>query len=474
MTTAAYTDRDVDVNGLKLHYQEWGDPSNPTILMVHGFGVSGHMFDEFAARVSERFHLVALDQRGHGDSDWSAEGDYSRAAFVGDLEGFRQALELDSFILMGHSMGGLNAVNYATEYPAPVKALILVDVGPEAAKEGVDNIVRFTRGPDELDFDEFVEMAHRFNPRRSIENIRERMRHRLRPTNNGKWTWKFDRRFRDDRDALKVGSELSNDETWALFRSVRVPTLIVRGAESDVLTQEVAERTANEMPLAALVVVPEAGHSVPGDNPDDFASVVTRFLDDLEQARFEPAVNGQAGAPISELVRENEESQQRRPGIGTLIAVGVGAALAAGGVAYTVSRVRKKRRQRMAERLRVEQLHVPSRDELDAAQERMTALAGDLAAAGRENARRARQLASEVDIDDALGQARSTARSAGARSRDVVQSVDRRKLRREGKQVARRSRNIALASAVGVLGLLSRPLKRKRRRRGRGLLAWRS
>ncbi|MCA9844456.1 MAG: alpha/beta hydrolase, partial [Dehalococcoidia bacterium] len=192
VTATSYQEKTASVGSLTLNYQEWGESTGPAVLMLHGFGVSGHMFDEFAERAAGKFRLIALDQRGHGDSDWSEDGDYSREAFVSDVEGFRQALGLDSFILVGHSMGGLNAVAYTAQHPSRVRALVLVDVGPESAREGVENIVRFTRGPDMLEFDEFVEMAHRFNPRRSLENIRDRMRHRLKEAENGKWTWKFD------------------------------------------------------------------------------------------------------------------------------------------------------------------------------------------------------------------------------------------------------------------------------------------
>ena len=92
MSVAHYIDRDTVIDGLKLHYQEWGDPASPPILMIHGFGVSGHMFDEFADRMQATHRLIALDQRGHGDSDWAPTGDYSRSAFVGDIESFRQSL----------------------------------------------------------------------------------------------------------------------------------------------------------------------------------------------------------------------------------------------------------------------------------------------------------------------------------------------------------------------------------------------
>src|SRR6185437_5190715 len=207
----------------------------------------------------------------------------------------------------------LNAVSYTVSHGGHVRALILVDVGPESAKEGVDNIVRFTRGPDELEFEEFVEMAHRFNPRRTMENIRERMRHRLKQMDNGKYTWKFDARFRQQDNGLRIGSQLSNDETWQLFRQVAVPTLLVRGGESDVLSQEVAERATREMQRTQLVVVPGAGHSVPGDNPADFTDAVKDFLNAIEERQFQPAASTEP-PPLTQLMEEHAAASRRGPG----------------------------------------------------------------------------------------------------------------------------------------------------------------
>lgn len=468
MTVASYLERQVAVGDLKLHYQEWGDPARPTILMVHGFGVSGHMFDEFADRAQSRFHLIALDQRGHGDSDWASDGDYSRDAFVNDIEGFRQALGLESFTLVGHSMGGLNSVAYAVKHPERVKALVLVDVGPESAKEGVDNIVRFTRGPDELDFDEFVEMAHRFNPRRSLENIRERMRHRLKPTENGKWTWKFDSRFRNDRDSLRVGSEMSNDETWALFRNVTVPTLLVRGAESDVLPQEVAERAANEMQRAELVVVPGAGHSVPGDNPDDFSAVTIRFIDELDQ-QGAPAAAESAPPPIEELVRENETRRRGSPG--TLLLLAGGAALAAIGAGFlftSLRRKRKKQRRRDAIAAKARQAAPPV--DLASVQTRLTGLAAELAEIGKASASRARALAAEPHVESALEQARVAVHDVADKGRAAAHNVDGQRVKRGGKWVVDHTAPVAKSRANAV----ARAKKKRGQRRtpAQRLVAW--
>lgn len=467
---STYTDRQVTVGNLNLHYQEWGDSANPAMLLIHGFGVSGHMFDEFAERARERYHLIALDQRGHGDSDWAEDGDYSREAFVVDIEGFRKALGLERFILVGHSMGGLNAVSYTVAHPQNVRALVLVDVGPEAAAEGVDNIVRFTRGPDELDFDEFVEMAHRFNPRRSLDNIRDRMRHRLKPTDNGKWTWKFDKRFRSNRDELKIGSELSNDDTWKLFREVAVPCLLVRGAESDVLTQEVAERAAREMQRTELVVVPGAGHSVPGDNPDDFTSVVLSFVDQLESG--DAAVNAtEAAQPISDLVRTTHATR-RRPGVGTLVVVAAGAFLATLGVGMLVKRRKDKKRRESkarAARARATRAAQAVPVDFDATQARLTQLASDLAALGKTGAERARELAQDPHVTGALAQAKTIASEAGQRGVEAARNVDTTKARKRGAGFARQTRHLLGTGATLLAGRA-----RGTRKRSKGRRRWRS
>jgi pimeloyl-ACP methyl ester carboxylesterase len=475
MSTTAYTDHNVTVGKLTLHYQEWGDPAGEPLLMLHGFGVSGHMFDEFADRLKGRYRLLALDQRGHGDSSWAEDGDYSREAFVADVEGFRQALGLESFILMGHSMGGLNAVAYANAYPERVRSLILVDVGPEAAREGVDNIVRFTRGPDELDFDEFVEMAHRFNPRRTIENIRERMRHRLKPLDNGKWTWKFDSRFRQQDGLLKIGSDLTNDQVWALFRAVSCPVLLVRGAESDVLTQEVAERCVREMRRARLVVVPGAGHSVPGDNPDAFTEAVQTFLDDVAAGKFEPAVEA-SPPPLADLVTEQDRAEhRRRRGGGLVLMLLAGGALAVGAALFAGRRRKQRRTAQPARRPRVAEVasvarHVPA--DLALARARAAALADELGVASRRGAGRARALLSEADLERARASAAAVLAALGDVSK-AAPSVAAAK----GKQVAkraRRRRRRGLGAALSLAGFGARLLlRRQKKHRGGALAVWR-
>ena len=352
MVTTSYLERDVPANGLKLHYQEWGSPSAPPVIMLHGFGVSGHMFDEFAERMQDRYHLIALDQRGHGDSDWAADGDYTRQSFVDDLEAFREALDIERFVLIGHSMGGLNAVAYTNTHPQRVRALILVDVGPESAKEGVDNIVRFTRGPDELEFEEFVELAHRFNQRRTIENIRERMSHRLKPLESGKYTWKFDNRFRQQDSGLRIGSELSNDESWNLFRGVVAPTLLVRGAESDVLSPGCRRpgdpRNAAHASRRGARRRPQRPWRQPGRLHGRRRGVPA----DLDRGAFAPVSAAEPPPLLDQLMEEHAAARKRGLPLGSLVIAGIGVVLALAGTGYVLKRRNDQKKRKVSARAR--------------------------------------------------------------------------------------------------------------------------
>lgn len=477
MVTAGYLEKTVTVDGLKLAYQEWGNPSAPPVVMLHGFGVSGHMFDEFAERMQDRYRLLALDQRGHGDSDWSEAGDYTRDAFIADVEGFRKALGLEKFHLVGHSMGGLNSVAYTNAHPDRVRTLVLVDVGPEAAKQGVDNIMRFTRGPDELEFEEFVEMAHRFNQRRTIENIRERMRHRLKQSESGKWTWKFDKRFRDPESGLKIGSGLSNDESWQLFRNIAVPTLIVRGGESDVLTPAVAERCAQEMQRARLVVVPGAGHSVPGDSPDAFTEAVREFLADVERGQFEPAAA--EAPPLERLVEEHTAATRRGPSMVTLVAAGVGAAFALAGAGYLLKRASDNRKKQKTVRGRAASAaqHLPvATGDVDLARERAAEVVARLGAVGASSARRARRSAQEVDLTrarvaahEALALLSASTHEAPGVVKGAVERVDTGAVKKRGQSAV--SRGVHAGSLA--LRLANQLAHRKQKPRHR-VMRWRN
>lgn len=168
----------------------------------------------------------------------------------------------------------------AARAPDLVRALVVVDIAPEVQRRGVDNIRNFVAATDALDhFEDFVTRAHAFNPRRALDNIRERLRHNLQQLPSGRWTWKYDAALRNP---ARVGEGMG--DLWQQVGAIRCPVLIVRGGESDILTPEVAARFGGIVG-AEVRTVPGAGHSVMGDNPAGFLAAVEPFLAGLPPAQ---------------------------------------------------------------------------------------------------------------------------------------------------------------------------------------------
>ena len=235
---ADFTDKEVVVGGIKLHYLDWGNPSKPPMLLLHGGAQTAHSWDEFSRSMRGDYHVIALEQRGHGDSTWAPDGDYSRKAHLKDISGFVDTLKLDKFVLVGLSMGGMNAIVYSGTYPKKVDRLVIVDIGPETMKQGREHIRQFQSETEQLDsMEEFVQRAHKFNPRRPIEQLRERLQWNLKQLPNGKWTWKYDNSFRNHEET-PAGLEARSAELWGYVKEIKAPTLLVKGAQSDVLSME--------------------------------------------------------------------------------------------------------------------------------------------------------------------------------------------------------------------------------------------
>ncbi|MFQ5666921.1 MAG: alpha/beta fold hydrolase [Candidatus Binatia bacterium] len=269
-------DHQVTARGLRFHYVEWGMAPAPPLVCLHGITQTAHSWDEVAAALAAEYRVLSLDQRGHGDSDWASDGDYTRQTQAADLDAIADVLGLARFVLAGMSMGGINAITFTARHPERVTALIIVDVSPEVQAHGVEHIRRFIQASDELDdFEEFVQRAHQFNPRRSLDNIRSRLSYNLKQLPNGKWTWKYDKALRSPDRGFQASALLN---LWDDVRAIHCPTLIIKGGESDILSAESAAKLRAAIPGSCLTVVPNAGHSVMGDNPHGFVAAVRDFL----------------------------------------------------------------------------------------------------------------------------------------------------------------------------------------------------
>ncbi|MDP6550173.1 MAG: alpha/beta hydrolase [Dehalococcoidia bacterium] len=271
-------DKTVAANGLNLHYLDWGAAGKPTLLLLHGLRGHARSWDDVSTALCQDFHVLALDQRGRGESGWAPDGDYSTDAFVSDLTGFCDALALDSFILVGHSMGGRNGMAFTSRYPERVTKLIVVDIGPVIDPRGAKRITQeITELPEEFDsFEDVVEYMSQQNRFASDAVLLRRLQYSTMELLNGKIGWRFDRAVREQR---RNGTSAPSIDLWPALPKITCPTLVVRGGETDLLGADVARQMVETIPDARLVEVPLAGHMVFEDNPGGFLAAVGSFLE---------------------------------------------------------------------------------------------------------------------------------------------------------------------------------------------------
>jgi esterase len=262
------------LNGLRFHYREWGAEAAPPLVLLHGYTSHARTWDTFARALADRCRVFALDQRGHGESGWT--DDYATERMVEDLAAFAGALRLDRFDLLGLSMGGRVAYGYAARHTESIRRLVIVDIGPELVASGSERIRRGVQANDVFDSPEAAYAAAREGNRRAPEDeLRRRVLNNLMLRDDGRWTYRYDTALRDP---ARLRPQADPAEGWAALARIAAPTLLVRGAESDLLSPETARRMVETMPDCRLVTVPDAGHSVPLDNPQGFIAAVRPFL----------------------------------------------------------------------------------------------------------------------------------------------------------------------------------------------------
>jgi pimeloyl-ACP methyl ester carboxylesterase len=258
-------------DGLNLHYLDWGKPGATPILLLHGLGSNAHYWDYFALSFCDRYHVIALDQRGHGESNWAER--YGPRDYVHDLEDFVTSIGLTDFVLVGHSLGGINGILYATHRPDHVLKLAVVDIGPEIDPVGAERMLaEMASEPDAFDsIEEVMARIRQLQPRYSMDFIEHQARHATRATDDGVLVYKCDPALRQNR----MGSP---EWLWEYLPEVLCATLVLRGVESDVFSMDTAKQMTDALGSAVLTHIDQAGHSVPGDNPEAFALALQEFL----------------------------------------------------------------------------------------------------------------------------------------------------------------------------------------------------
>ncbi len=273
------TDRFCIVDGLRLHYLDWGTEGKPPMVLLHGFAVTAHAWDFFSLTARTDFHVYALDHRGHGESEWAPDGDYRRERHAADLVTFVHALGISSLVLVGHSLGGSVALLAATQMPERLQALVIVDstFGP---RHGASAIQQFTQGPDIFpSLDAFADYAARLNPRRTKDGLLRTLQYNTRQLPDGQWTWKYDKKLRDsERPRLPPDFQAM----WSALTTLPCPILYVRAGEGSHLADEFVPALESLAPRVRIVTVPNAAHSVMGDNPVTFEREVRGFFRDAD------------------------------------------------------------------------------------------------------------------------------------------------------------------------------------------------
>jgi pimeloyl-ACP methyl ester carboxylesterase len=274
-------------DGLGLHLLEWSD-QGVALLLLHGFGNDAHIWDDFAPAVAPYYRTLALDHRGHGDSAWDPEHRYDLETMVRDVEAVTEALETGRLVLIGHSLGGRIATFFAAAHPARMAGLVLVDIGPELDARGVTRIRMETAASIDPSFgsvDEYARLLSLHYPAATPGAIIRMARHGLRRREDGRLVLKMDPILRGGLARSETPAQAAERERqaiaeqWEALARIPCPTLVVRGAASDVFAPDTADRMADEvLQKGALALVPQAGHSVMTDNPDGFEEAVSGFL----------------------------------------------------------------------------------------------------------------------------------------------------------------------------------------------------
>jgi esterase len=250
------------VNGLRIHYLEWGATNAPPVICVHGYTSSAEAFNALARRLQHRVRIIAPHVRGHGESDWSPEGAYGYLDQMSDVAALVDRLELEQFSLIGTSMGGIIAMAYAAAHPRRLNSLVINDIGPDV-EHGSQRITQTVGARP----DSFATLEAALQYRREISPItaarpeddqRELALGVLREAGDGRWVWKMDPAYIEQRIARGAPAR---PNLWPALETVPCPTLVIWGSDSDVLSKAQAARMVDALPHGELVTVPGIGHA---------------------------------------------------------------------------------------------------------------------------------------------------------------------------------------------------------------------
>jgi len=272
----------VTVNGLRIHYVDWGNPAalgaeaprakaaRPLIL-IHGLDRVSRTFDHLAPHFTGRYHVIAMDMRGHGDSGWDPQARYLVEDHVGDVEGLVQQLGLKNITIWGNSTGGRVAQVFAGKHPDLVSAVISEDVGPERPRQIADNYSRRV-AQEEAGWateEELLAQLRKSNAGVSDAVLVPYVRYGTKRRADGRLVWK--------RDPQLVKGFVATD-LWRYVREIKAPILYVIGGRSTIVPLETQDELKRTLPKVRIVTMPGLGHYPSDEKPQEFLAIVDEFL----------------------------------------------------------------------------------------------------------------------------------------------------------------------------------------------------
>ncbi len=263
----------------------FGDIKNTPVLLLHGGGQTRHSWGMTAQLLADAgYYAIALDARGHGDSDWSKTVDYSFEAMVSDIQAVIKTLSSPP-IIVGASMGGLVAMLLAGERKVEkLKAIILVDIAPKPEQKGIERIFAFMSANMKDGFENINEAAEavtKYLPHREKSNDNSRLEKNLR-FRNGRYYWHWDPAMLGLWQSITPNQAIANENRMLeAAKSIKTPTLIIRGGFSDVVSEKVMTEFTDAVPNVKSVTVSGAGHMVAGDSNHAFSNAVIDFINAL-------------------------------------------------------------------------------------------------------------------------------------------------------------------------------------------------
>lgn len=266
-------DRYVTVGDLRIHYLEWGSPEAQPLILLHGIGRIAHTFDPVAARLAGQYRVLAVDMRGHGDSDWDPEGQYRVEDYALDIEGLAEALDLRNIVVWGNSTGGRVVQVFAARNPGRTAAVISEDVGPERpatiARSLAGRIEREERGWTSKE--ELLAQQISANPTTSEAVLRAYVEYgsKVRQS-DGRIVWKRDPAINDG---------FVPTDQWQFVREIRAPVIYILGGRSTIVPEQTQEELRRVLPQVEIVTMPDLGHYPSEEDPDGFLRIVREFLD---------------------------------------------------------------------------------------------------------------------------------------------------------------------------------------------------